>query len=715
MSTAEAEVAPGAVVAREQPETVEQLWRTRIQQSRNARRPLEPTWLSNLAFAAGKHWLMWHETSRQLRLPPELAGKELYTADVISEYRMTALGELGTEDDRPQLLLVGAGDHWQEEFQKGLNRAVAHGWEHEWYGDEVLAEIDRLTIDLGTAGARCRWDPDEGGPRRTKEGSAVQAPYRNGQPILDPEQARSYVADTAAGGGQADIRTLNEGRICWEPLSAFNILPPPGVPNERDFPWEIVVQPTLLQEVQDEFPQAATLTEDGDIGSVLGTDYQSGMTGFGTDAPQTGTIERLRGHIWLYTCYERPTRKIPNGRVVTLAGAQKKLLRIDNGLPYRGPDGDPRSGVHYFHWQRVTGRFFSRSLVEVLKDPQRRINRRITQSMEIIDRGMPFVLVQQGSIVNKRQGVPMEKVELEKGTAPPVINQGVGPGPWMQGDVEAAREDLEHASGFRGVRLGENPSGVSTYSQLALLNENDRVKRQTIGRDRALAIAGLVEDSIDDMRRYWGSSRQVLFQTSPDAQVEGQVFDATKIPPFYIVKVAKGATQPRGQAAQLKMVEDIFTAAINVQQPLPVSWLMQSYQLGQAQPLPDDPGNDQRDKAQLENQVMYQTKQPLHVAYYDPLSVHLGEHRSAQIQAEIAGLMDVWEALEAHIQEHLRAQAQNAQQVAESGATGDMPVPGQPGQPAQPGQQAAGNGRIPYPVQQLGGPGLDIRPPFRTG
>src|SRR5262245_5720902 len=79
--------------------------RREIQRAKEDRKRFEPTWHSNLAFAAGKHWLSWDRDQRRLVFPPDLRGKDLYAADVITEYRMTAIGELGTGDERPQILL----------------------------------------------------------------------------------------------------------------------------------------------------------------------------------------------------------------------------------------------------------------------------------------------------------------------------------------------------------------------------------------------------------------------------------------------------------------------------------------------------------------------------------------------------------------------------------------------------------------------------------
>ena len=115
-----------------------------------------------------------------LAFPRELYDRELYTTDVITEYRTTALGELGSDDDRPELLLR-RDDQPSEDFQKQLNRAIGWGWDYEWRGDEVLNEVRRLCIDLGTAAVRCRFDPTVG-PLL-----AEQVPHLNGEPVLDPE------------------------------------------------------------------------------------------------------------------------------------------------------------------------------------------------------------------------------------------------------------------------------------------------------------------------------------------------------------------------------------------------------------------------------------------------------------------------------------------------------------------------------------------------
>ena len=642
----------------------------RLQHAREARKSLEPGWHSNIAFAANKPWLKWDRFSRSLVMPPDLREKDLYSADVITEYRTTVLGELGSDDDRPELLLR-RDDAPSEDYQGQVNRAVAYGWDQEWDGDEALSEARRLCIDLGTSAVRCRWDPATG-PMLPGD-----VPHLDGQPVLDPQ--KQYDLFQGGPNPQVAMQQMRQGKICWEPLSAFNLLVPPGVPHERYFPWECIVRPVLLSKVQEEYGAAAAdLKEDTDIGSVYGETFDS--PGSGANMTLGGGRNRLRDHVWLYTYLERPTGQFPQGRTVILAGTRLLPLKFDNRLPYQAPDGTYRSGLAYFHWWRVTGRFWSRGLVENMKDVQRGINKRRTQQNEIIDRGMPYVIVEKDSAALDREGTPVEFIELRKGEAPPQPVAGVAPGPWMQADVESMREDLEHATGVKSARLGENPANVNTYSQLALINENDQIKREPILVEHKRSIAQLVEDSVYDIRTYWGPQRQIQLAGDED-QIDAELFDATKIPPFFIVKVAKGSAKPRSQAAELKKIEDIWTASINAGQPLPVSWLKESLDAGQALDLPESPTDDQAEKAELENHLMMQG-QPVEVDYFDPPGTHIPLHRNAQIQARLSGEQPTFDLIEEHVQKHYLAAQANAAQIAQTAPPAPQPAPAPASAPA---------------------------------
>jgi hypothetical protein len=681
--------------------------RESLNAAREARKPFEATWQTNLAFAAGKFWLKWDRDQRRLVTPSDYYGKELYSADVITEYRTTALGELGSDDDRPELLLR-RDDKASEDFQAQLNRAVGWGWDYEWMGDDVLEEVRRLCVDMGTAAVRCRWNPDVGPV-------VGELPHVNGLPVHGLEE-QTKLADQFGDGPipGVQMKSVQRGAVHWDVLSAFNLLVPSGIPHERDFPWEGVIRPVLLSSAQGEFGAAmGDLKEDSDIGSVLGLDAQSevGDSTSAMGSTNDGKTQRLRGYVWLTTYYERPTRKYPKGRTIVFAGNKMKPVRITDRLPYERPDGTPSSGIAYFHWWRVTGRFWSRALVESMKDPQRSVNKRRTQINEIIDRGLPAIFVARNSKAKERRGLANELIEIGEQERSPTIFPGVSPGEWMYHDIQEAREDLEHATGIRGPRLGENPANVTTYAQLALLNENDQTKRQSILREHKLSIARLVEFSIYDMRTYWGEDRQLEI-AGDDDQVEAHEFNATRIPPFFIVKVAKGSAKPRSQAAELKKIEELWQAAETsgaaVQNPSEwIQWLYESLELGEALELPHSGASMHEDKAERENHHLLTGDAPAHVQYYDPHEVHILIHREAEIEAELSDDLEAWQRIEDHIQQHVLTEqmvAMHQAQMESGGPTQGMPgaPPGAPGLP--PGVDPNMPPPMPGDVPQEAGP-----------
>jgi hypothetical protein len=672
-------------------------WRDRIREAREDRRRFEPTWLSNLAFASQRHHLVWDRYSRTLVLPKEaeqrMARGELYQIDVITERRLRALGELSNAIDRPELLLVDDGAGMvEEDFQLQLNRAVGHGWDHEWRGDEALADKDRKLVDFGVAAIRCRFDPTVGPVK------ANDVPFKDGKPILDLEQARTHVAETAAAGGVADLRTIHEGAIRWEVLSPFNILVPPGIEHEKDFPWEIVVRPVLIDKLVEEYGDvAANLKEDTDIGSILGLDAQSEAEGRGAD-PQSGKKSRLRNHVWLYTCSERPSRKYPKGRVVVLASNQFVPLATRDELPVCAPDGTYRSGITYFHWWRVTGRFWSRSLIEPMKDIQRRINKRATQADQTIDRGQAYLMVDKNSNARYRKGFPVEVIELDPAERAPIPSAGIPPGDWLYKDKADAIEDLDRASGIGQSALGENPENATTYGQLALLHEQESGKRTVILTESRDGVVRLTEDAAHFIKTWWGPDKQILLDGDDD-KVEAQAFNATKLADmFYIVRAAKGAAKPRSQAAEIQKIDALWQAALNsaVVQSDPakwVAWYHDSLEAGQALDLPESPNDEHLERAELENSQLMDGAN-LEVFYADPPQIHIPSHRGSQIQALMAGDLAAVQAHEIHIQKH----EQMAQQVAQKQAELEAPAVAAHAE-AQAAQAAAA-----APAEKPGGP-----------
>lgn len=662
-------------------------WRKRIEQAKNDRRRFEPDWRMNLAFAAGKMWLEWRPFGRGGRfiLPRLGPGEYRYTVDKITDLRMTVLGQFSMDDDRPQVLFR-SDDLPTQDFAEICNDAVAAGWETEWLGDRVLLDVKRSVIDLGTSAARCRFDPTAG-PARVK-----QVPHEDdGTPILDTGKATSYVADRQSQGLSANLKTIHEGRIRWDAGTPFNLLVPAGIKREEKFPWEGWIEPVHIDKVIEQYGSLAAGLKPESIDDVYSLGESETPAMGSSDSSDSGSPAKLEDHVFLYTIYERPNRKHPDGRVLVFAGPSLRCLEVRPKLPYVAPDGTRRSGIHYFHYVRLTDRFWSRGLLDLIREGQKVYNKRRSQIGETIDRGQPFIVAEEGS-APKRRGVPVEIIQLKRGSSPPVVSSGVPVGDWMYKEVEQIDKDMQDASGLQDVLQGQNPSNVGNYSQLALLQEQAGQKFNSIFGSFKDEVGHLVEDSVYDIRTYWGKEK-LLAIVGPEGQLKAFTFDASKTPSFFRVYVAKGAAQPRSQAAQLKKVDDLATFAINSgtasQDPAAwISWLKESYEAGEPVELPEASRHDQLDKALLENAQLEQKIVP-RVAYYDDHALHVTVHRSVQARADAGGDPDVSAACEQHIQAHL-AEAQQQAAAAQQGGP-----PGAP--PGPPGATDAGAAGAPHP------------------
>lgn len=620
------------------------------------RKRYEIQWMTSQAFAAGKQWAAYlGGRDHRMILPPLKSGRSRQTSDRLTQYVMTVIGQLGSDDFRPQMLFAHS-DAQGEDYADVINKTLEYGWEREWNGDRKVLALLRILAVMGTGAIRCRYDKTQG---RT----IAEVPHRDGQPILDPEEAAAYVADKHAYGEDAQIRPLNEGKVCWDVLSPWNLIVPPGIEFPEDFPWEMIVRPVHLDALAQQY---------GEKAEKVGADTVEAMDVLGlTEAPASagdntqtasGKNGKLEDHALVFTGYEKPSTKFPKGLTVVFSG-DDQLLDAYGSLPYPATSSRPaRSGLTYFRYWVVPGRFMGRALIEPGIGPQRLLNKRSSQIDEIVDRGLPKVYIEKGAMPDTPTGVPVELIELTKGSAP-VVDNGIAVGAWMYEDIRMLDESIQNALGIRDVSLGESPTGQSTYSGLALLRENDATKIDPIAADIKLGLVEVTYDSIEAMRN-WPPDKQLMVVGEDDA-LKVFNFGEVDLPAEYMVKPAKGGTQLRTLGAELQKIQDIWQAGLAVGRLDLLDWYVDSLEAGKAQELPESPQYEQRHIAALENALLSQGQQVPVAPFHDP-NVHVPEHRSEQdewMQMAAQGderAQQVVMVFEQHIQEHLVAAQQNA-------------------------------------------------------
>lgn len=674
-------------------------WIRRRDQARTDRRRYEHAWSVSQFFAAGIQWLASEQATGRIMEDPnarDKRGRPLDVVDVLSQYCGTVIGKLAQGDMRPELLSLYDNDAQADLYTEQLNAAVGFAWDEECKADKRFLAILRTLVELGTAGIRCRVD------RVSGKLIAPEWPHANGQPLLGDGEAQQHMDQMYTAGLPVDMRPLREAKLALEKLSPWNILPPPGIEDPGEWPWELIVRPVHIPELKMVYgSKASGVTADRieDMGMLAYSVQRYNLSNSGMQQP--AVVSGLKEHALTYTGYRRPDNEYPSGETVVFTHDGHLLDRVE-ALPYTQSPWGPRSGITYFRWGILEGRFWGRSFMEPGIGPQKIRNKRSSQIDLTIDSGQNKIFVEEGSIdTSKLKGVPNEIVKVKPGATMPKSDGGIQPGAWMQADLELQDTNIQKALGIYGVGLGENPQAVTTYGQLALLNENESTKFGPIAQDFKLNVCDVVRDMIEAMKQ-WPADKQILI-AGDENKLRALAFNAkAAIPAAYLVRPTKQGL-PRSEGAELQKVTDIMNQAVAtgaaVQQPAEwLAWYVQSLNEGKAEEIPNTGlGVEQRRKAALENVVMVHTGQVLPVAPEDDAQIHVTEHDEEIVRLQetaaqgdqVAG--HLIQVIEQHKQLHLEQAQQNAGRV-QSSLPPQGPAPGPPGSPAPmpPGASPAG-------------------------
>jgi hypothetical protein len=271
------------------------------------------------------------------------------------------------------------------------------------------------------------------------------------------------------------------------------------------------------------------------------------------------------------------------------------------------------------------------------------------------DRNLGRVYARKGTITaaNKPVGKIMELIEIPLHADFPQETQGVPPGPWIENESRMNDDDMLKVSGLNDVTMGGSPTGISAYSSLALLAEQDSRRMGPILKTLRQGLGDTVLLSLELAKAYWPENKQFAIAGS-DGMMEVFNYSRASLPQEFYVNVSSGSPMPTSPAVEAQKIFDIFNAATSAGQPLPVEWLKSSLDQGRALPIPKLVQEVQRDKAEQEN-LMLSQKMLVQPAYFDDDYLHIQVHRDFQMSLAPTD-QETMLLTEQHIQMH----AQNA-------------------------------------------------------
>jgi hypothetical protein len=638
------------------------MWQERRQAARSDRRKYEPAWSMANSFLAGRQWVGWNtRTSRVVTLKnPD--DRERHTINLITQYHQTVLGKLFVEDLRPDMLFTredveaqGISDH--------ARLVSKYLWETELEADRALYRALHKMLTYGTAGLRCFYDP-------TKGPVIGEVPTVDGQPIYDPQQAYQAMSMAQEQGYQLPLEAVHEGQISWEPLSPYQMLPPPGVEYQDYFPWIIIERAMPVEYARQRYPLAPENLKGQPLETVDTMPRDPPALNVGG---QTASGSRVKDHVLVATGYEMPTVEHPEGRVYTWT--QDTPLEVNEQLPYK-LKGKPHHGIGFFHYHNIDGRFWAQGVVEPLVGPQRQLNRSASQRIELKDRNMGRVYARKGTfnMSNLPKGKIMELIEIPLHADYPQETAGGGIGPWIENEHAINIQDMDMVAGIHDVSQGRAPQGITAFAAMALLAEQDERRIGPVLKTVRATIADQLLISLDLVRKYWPDGKH-LAVAGPEGRIESMMYQNAKLPEQFYFDISKQTPLPKSPAIESQKIFDLFHAAIASGTPLPPEWLKDSLDQGRALPFPKREEMVQQRNAEYENYLIEQGV-PVSPKYFDDDFIHVQIHRHAQVsQAATPGTEQYAQALEMHIMMHLE-QAQLKKPGMSSGSAGAVPSAG---------------------------------------
>lgn len=615
------------------------------------RAKFEHIWHLCQAFVQGHQWVGWDPDKRRVIELVNPDDRVRHTVNIITQHVTTQQGKLVIDDSRPDVTFRRE-DVESEAIARQAQKAFEYGWDEEFRASQAhwRASMKRLTYGLGAV--RVRFDPTWG-------------PYKDSVPLDaagDPIMDNTILDNLAQNGTMPDgslpkFKKVRAGRVLWEPLGPFHFITPPGVDHEDDFPWLIVERPVPVSTVKTIYGSKASKITAEPLKNIDTSGM--GMTG---SIVQGG---KLLDHVLVRTGYEMPTDEHPKG--YTIVWAQNTILLETEGLPVE-LDGQGYTGIRFLKYLPVEGRFWPVGLVQPLVGVQQQRNQMRSLAIEIIERGgYPWLMAHKNVVTerNKLQGIPFQLMEITPGAEFPQRVEGIGPGGWIQDQVEMNDNDARQVTGTGDASLSQPAPNVSAYAYFAAMIEQDDRRVGPIKKADRSEIVMASKFSLALMRKYWGPDKMVAI-AGQDGLMDSMIFDATKLPDCYFVDFPESAPLPQSQAAVAQMIIDVFDRGISSGQTLPLDWLVDSYLGGKMEPLPKREMQVQQQTAEYENLLLAQGQvQLVQVKPFDNDQLHVQYHRAAQqAYAMIPGYEQTVQALEAHIQQHLASAEQKAMQQA---------------------------------------------------
>jgi hypothetical protein len=548
----------------------------------------EDSWTANLYYRAGRQWIVKDGVNgyRDKRLakwvPKPVTNK-------VSEVYDSIRSVLATVD--PSMFASGNGTREKDMVTAELVNMLEEPLKREHDARRMWARSDFWFIMTGNVILHPWWDPDsrhgvvlvnheqcarcqgvfapsaiiEAGQKCPACGSTLFVPAtdQQGNPVQE-----SY----AQGKGATDILSPFEFFV---PDSYANLDEAPGAIRKRwrtNWYYERTNGRAWLERIKASYERTPN---DRSIQTLrrLSTmaDQHSG------NAPEAGyggheTEGMVEGELWF-----KPCEPYVNGLWVRYSGTGSGIVLHTPGdqrrLPYTTIHGDPLFPFVHLPYERVEGRFWGSSPIDLVRQKNDQINQLDSLMMLMALRvSNPVWLEPKGADTKRKTGEPGLVLVYN-----PIAGAGQNPKPER---IEGAQipsslvnfrmqllSDIEALTGTYDVIKGSKPTGIEAFSALQLLVERSQSRFTPVLMERGDAYARLFALWIE-LERVYGPVERWESVAGPDGERALQMFRAADLTGNINIQVEDGSQVPKTNLGQRAAIEQLATLqVINPQMP----------------------------------------------------------------------------------------------------------------------------------------------------
>lgn len=449
------------IMAQQQLEAKKKAWASRFNDEyvkcKNARNVFERQWYINLAFVAGRHYVVPMESpisGTRLTVPRVPPHRVRMVVNLVRKAVIKECAKLTMS--KPIPTVMPATNENEDLTAANVSEAILKAK----FADPEFEEEYRLWVwwgvVCGTSYMKSFYDKDGIDYHNMMLPPKPQMAGPNGEPMPVPEE---FIARIPELKRYLETPQPAKGKIENEHLSPFHVFVPDlMVTNLEKQPYLIEVRTKHPEWVRKRYGFTPT-TDTRAQSSIMESAF---LTTRSTEEFLDACIVK---EVWIKPNFHSD---FPEGGWLTIIN--------DRVVDYRDTWPLPFPEFPYYKYSGMpSGGFYTDSRVFDLIPIQKEYNKKRSQAIEIMNMmGKPKFFYQSGSLnIRKVSSEPGQGIEYKAGYMPPTELRGSEVPQSIFNEIEQLRNEFDDISGQHEISEGDTPSGVTSGTAISYLQEQD--------------------------------------------------------------------------------------------------------------------------------------------------------------------------------------------------------------------------------------------------